>query len=275
VSEHWRAAETRAVIASAEQREHALRTEIARLTARAEQSERRTAEAEKDSGELLKAVEAARAGAAKATQAKTSAARSPAAAGDNGRITGAVGPFPTSGARSPEEEARVAQERAFQQQLARRRAEEAKARAQIDGGAAAASDDPTQRFFNLMAAAEKHLANDDFQAGIHIYNQAMQRKPAELMVPEQIKELQAKLAAQTTPVDVTLISDGLTTVSLEGPYGSRSPSRLQMGTVRVMPANYQVIGRRAGYQDVVVPVQVRNGVPAPVVNVVCALPAVP
>lgn len=72
-----------------------------------------------------------------------------------------------------------------------------------------------------------------------------------------------------------MISDGLTTVSLEGPYGARPPSPLQMGTVRVLPANYQVIGRRAGYQDVVVPVQVRNGVSAPVVNVVCTVPVAP
>lgn len=103
----------------------------------------------------------------------------------------------------------------------------------------------------------------------------MERKPADLVVPEQIKELQAKLAAQNTPVDVTLISDGLTTVSLEGPYGGRPPSPLQTRTVRVMPANYQVIGRRAGYQDVVVPVHVRNGLPAPVVTVMCTIPSAP
>ena len=248
VSEHRRAAEARAIIASAEPQQRAWRAEITKLTARAEQAEWRTAEAEKDNGALLKAVEAARAGAAAAK----------------------AGPVSTSAARLPEEEGRV-----FQQRLARRRADEAKARAQVDGDAAAASDDPAKRFFNLMAVAEKYLADDDFPAGIRIYNQAMQRKPADLVVPEPIKELQAKLVAQNTPVDVTLISDGLTTVSLEGSYGVRPPSPLQTGTVRVMPANYEIIGRRAGYQDVVVPVQVRNGVPAPVVTVVCTVPAAP
>jgi hypothetical protein len=87
-----------------------------------------------------------------------------------------------------------------------------------------------------------------------------------------VKQLQATLAAQNAPVEVTLTSDGLTWVSIAN---HRSPHRLSTDVVKTLPGNYEVIGRRIGYQDVVIPIQVRNGVPAPTISVTCTVPVAP
>ena len=128
------------------------------------------------------------------------------------------------------------------------------------------------RYQKLIEAAERYAANADFQAGIRIFNLAMEMKPPELVVSDRVRELQASLRADNRPVEISLISDGITSVSVSGPYGLRAPSPLQTAQVKVLPGDYEVIGRRKGYQDVVIPVQVRNGVPAPVISVMCTTP---
>jgi hypothetical protein len=42
--------------------------------------------------------------------------------------------------------------------------------------------------------------------------------------------------------------------------------------VKILPGDYQVIGRRRGFQDVTMTVQVRGGVPLPPVTVICTTP---
>ena len=37
----------------------------------------------------------------------------------------------------------------------------------------------------------------------------------------------------------------------------------------MLPGDYKIVGRRKGYQDVQLLLQVRNGVPPPTVTVVC------
>lgn len=243
-----------AALAAAEQQHHAQQRDLATLNTRLVQAERRAVEAEKDSGDLLKAVEAER--TAQATRAA--------------RVAQNTGPA----SRSPEEEARLAQERAYQQELAKRRAKEAIARATIQSEAAAEKD-PVARYHKFIEAAENFAANADFPAAIATLNDAMERKPADLVVTDRVRQLQATLREQNTPVEISLISDGLTIVSVSGPYGNRHPSPLATAQVKLLPANYEVIGRRKGYQDVVIPVQVRSGVPAPVVSVACTMPAAP
>lgn len=252
----WHAERNRtdAALAASEQQRDALQAELTSLKARLSDAERRAAEAEKDSGELLKAVNASR-----GNQQRDSAYRAPA-------VAAAV-------ATTPEQQERLAQERSYQQQLAKRRAEEAKARAKVESEAASETD-AAARYNKLMEVAEQHANNADFQAGIRTFNTAMQLKPADVAVTDRIRQLQALLQAQNAPVEISLVSDGLTTVSVTGPYGQRAPSPLQSAHVRVLPGNYEVIGQRSGYQDVRIPVQVRNGVPAPVVSVMCTVPAV-
>ena len=125
------------------------------------------------------------------------------------------------------------------------------------------------RYNQLIEMAEHLLANAEFQAGMKVYNRAMQAKPADVAVSDRVKQLQATLSSQNTPVDVTLASDGLTWVSIVSVH---PPQKFTSAAVRTLPGNYEVIGRRKGYQDVVIPIQVRNGGPAPVISVACAVP---
>jgi RNA polymerase sigma factor (sigma-70 family) len=248
-------------LAAADQQRHALRIELAGANARLAQVERRAAEAEKDSGDLLKAVEALRTERA----AQASGASKP---GPTGGIVGMVGG--PSNRSSPDDQERVAQERLYQQQLAKRRAEEAKARARIDEDGS--KQDATTFYARLIETAGHLAENAEFQEAIRMYNRAMQIKPAALPVTAEVKQLQATLAAQNAPVEVTLTSDGLTWVSIAN---HRSPHRLSTDVVKTLPGNYEVIGRRTGYQDVVIPIQVRNGVPAPTISVTCTVPVAP
>lgn len=251
--------EAEVALASAEQQRHAVQAQLSSVNARLAQAEQRVTEAEKDSGELLKAVDALRVGqAAQAARASKSSL--------TGGIVGSV----LTGS-SPEDAERVAQERAYQQQLAFRRAEEAKARAQIDQDASQAQD-ATARYNLLIDAAERLAGKAEFQAAIRTYNQAMFAKPAEVAVSPRVRELQAILASQNAPVDVTLSSDGLTWVSI---VNFRMPQRLSTTSVKTLPGNYEVVGRRAGYKDVVIQLPVRNGVPAPAISVVCTEPIAP
>jgi len=132
--------------------------------------------------------------------------------------------------------------------------------------------DAATYYARLIETAEHLAADAEFQAAIRMYNQAMQAKPAGLPVSDRVKQLQAILAAQNTPVEVTLTSDGLTWVSI---VNFRSPQKLSTTLVKTLPGNYEVIGRRTGYQDVVIPLRVRNGIPAPAISVMCTVPIAP
>jgi RNA polymerase sigma factor (sigma-70 family) len=245
-------------LASAERQRHAIQAELVSVSARLEQAERRAADAEKDSGDLLKAVESLRAGhAAQAARAATvtGAIKSPS------QLVGAV--------MVTADEERLVHERSYQQALARRRAEEAKRWAQIDQDAATVQD-AVAHYNRLIETAEHLAATAEFQSGMKMFNRAMQAKPAGLAVSDRVKQLQATLASQNMPVDVALASDGLTWVSI---VNFHPPQKLTTASLKTLPGNYEVIGRRNGYQDVVIPMQVRSGIPAPVVSVACTVPA--
>jgi RNA polymerase sigma factor (sigma-70 family) len=269
VVQHDEKNQVEVALASAEQQRHAAQAQLASLTARLAQAEQRAGEAEKDSGDLLRAVEALR--TEQAAQAARSARSGVFGGAATGLIGGITGMVQAPVGSSPEEAERLAHERGYQQQLARRRAEEAKARAQIDQDASRAPD-ATARYHLLVDAAERLAEKAEFQAAIRTYNQAMQAKPAELEVSARVKELQATLASQNAPVDITLSSDGLTWVSI---VNFRAPQKVSVTSLRILPGNYEVVGRRAGYKDVVIQLPVRNGVPVPAISVICTVPAAP
>lgn len=248
VTEHRQTREAEAALAVAEQQRSALQTQVTTMAARLAQVEQRTAEAEKDSGELLKAVEALRAQQAAARAAQAAASRLPP--GD-----------PTA----PDDE-RLVHERAYQQELARRRADQAKAQAQKD--IEASQLDPAAQYERLIAEAEQLLAKAEFQLGIRTYNRAMAAKPADFPVTERVKQLQAALAAQSKPVDVTFASDGQTWVSVTN---VRAPSKFVTSAAKLLPGNYQVIGRRKGYRDVTIEIAVRDDASLPPITVVCTV----
>ncbi|MBI4624166.1 MAG: hypothetical protein HY736_13245 [Verrucomicrobia bacterium] len=283
-----------AELASANEKRDAFVARVPEIENMIRLAERRAAEAEKDSGELLKAVASVRAqqealasasrarGAAPGTTTVPGVDVQPGEAenqrlaqgrveyqqavvgGRAGTVAVLSGP---GGQRSEEEKERLAQERAYQQDMATKRAAEVKARAELDG--AVSKLDAQARFNTLMAAAGRYAASAEFQIGIRTYNQAMAAKPADLPVPDWVRELQATLRAQNSPVDVTLNSDGDTWVSIRN---CRGPSKFQTTTMKILPGNYEVIGRRSGFRDALVMIYVRTGVPPPVVSVACTQP---
>ncbi|HUR58360.1 MAG TPA: sigma-70 family RNA polymerase sigma factor [Opitutaceae bacterium] len=243
VVQYQRARDADLARVSLEKEGHALRAEADTFAARLAQAERRTAEVEKDNGELLKAIEAQR----------VQAARTAAA-------------VPVAPSRPNDEAERLDRERMYQQQLARSRVTEAQLRAGVQSRAAEVGG--ADGFALLFAAAESCATNGDFSEARRFYNLAMAAKPADLPVPERARELQAALAAQNLPVPVSLLSDGETWVMISGVF---VPRRFVSNIANIPPGNYQVVGRRTGYRDVEVALRVRNGEPPPVVSVVCTL----
>jgi hypothetical protein len=180
---------------------------------------------------------------------------------------GRAGEAAATDSTSPEQE-RLTHERAYQQQLAKRRAQEAEARVRFENDAAI-SQNP-QAFYDLLIDTAEHLAaKHEYQAAIRMFNRAMEAKPAGVPLTDRIKQLKATLAGQNTPVEVAITSDGVTWVSIAG---YRQPEKFAERSLKMLPGNYEVVGRRKGFQDVVIPVQVRTGAPAPKVAVVCTIP---
>jgi hypothetical protein len=83
-----------------------------------------------------------------------------------------------------------------------------------------------------------------------------------------VVQLRDLLEQQNTPVDVTFKGDGKTWISITN---FRLLGQAESSTVKILPGDYEVIGRRKGYQDVLLLLQVRNGMPPPVVSVICSL----
>ena len=69
-------------------------------------------------------------------------------------------------------------------------------------------------------------------------------------------------------VEVALKSDGLTWVSV---VNACAPEKFTSLSIKLRPGRYEVVGRRAGFQDVVVPLEIRNGQSPASVAVVCSV----
>lgn len=119
----------------------------------------------------------------------------------------------------------------------------------------------------LIENAKQLTNNSEFQAAIRVFSRAMAIKPGyPLPNDDTMQQLHTVLNAQSKPVDVTFKSDGKTYVSIAN---FRQPQQAENFTVKVLPGDYQVIGRRKGYKDVLMLLQVRNGTPPPTVTVIC------
>ncbi|HWA09801.1 MAG TPA: hypothetical protein VG838_10155 [Opitutaceae bacterium] len=118
--------------------------------------------------------------------------------------------------------------------------------------------------------AEKLVAHHDFQGATRRFNDAMAIKPSYLVNNDRVQQLHATLEAQSKPMDVTFHSDGKTWVSISN---FRLLGQIDSTTVKILPGDYEIVGRRKGYKDVFLLLQVRNGTPPPVVNVVCQFSA--
>ena len=69
-------------------------------------------------------------------------------------------------------------------------------------------------------------------------------------------------------MEIEIISDGLTWVEISNHH---QPTRFNTNTVKILPGNYTVIGRRTGFRDVEFPVQLRNGMGPVSLTVVCTV----
>ena len=113
----------------------------------------------------------------------------------------------------------------------------------------------------------EQLANTaKFQDAIRRFNQAMAVKPSYLVNSDRVQTLHQLLMQQNKPVDVTIKSDGNTWVSIQN---FRQPEKIETKVIRMLPGDYDIVGRRKGYRDVTMVLQVRGGTTPPTVMVAC------
>ncbi len=120
----------------------------------------------------------------------------------------------------------------------------------------------------LIVTAEALAAKAEFQAAIRFYNDALQTQPEPAYIDEnaRVQELHEMLMAQREPVEVSVKSDGKTTVSIMNMSGS---SQNKTTTFKLFPGDYVIVGTRDGFRDVNLLGQVRDGTPPPVFTVIC------
>ena len=121
-------------------------------------------------------------------------------------------------------------------------------------------------FRSKIQEAEKLEQQAEFQRAIQTYNNAIGKKPAYLAPSDRVIQLNKRLQVQNTLVPVTFSSDNNTMVSISGIL---EPQKVTNKTLQVPPGDYNVVGRRKGYQDVVMKLQVRAGSTPPAFRVVC------
>ena len=124
------------------------------------------------------------------------------------------------------------------------------------------------QYEKYIESADQLAKKADFQGAIRRFNQAMEVKPAYLENSESVQQLHSLLMAQNKAVEVSFSSDGDTWVSINN---FRAPKKFDSEVVKMMPGDYRITGRRKGYRDVDILLQVRSDVTPPKVNVVCTV----
>lgn len=156
------------------------------------------------------------------------------------------------------------QHRAYQQEIAKSREEEKKETTAFEEQLSAAG--PEEKFRRWIERAESLSTKADFRAAMRAWTRAVAIKPPTIVLGEREEALHAALQAQNRSVEVTLVSDGQTWVSIRL---VRPPEKLTTAKVSIQPGNYEVVGRRSGYGDVVVPISVRADEAPREVKIVC------
>jgi tetratricopeptide (TPR) repeat protein len=126
------------------------------------------------------------------------------------------------------------------------------------------------QYEKLIESAEQLANKAEFQAALKRFNEALTYKPSYLDYSERVLQLRTLLQQQSKPVEVTFKSDGKTYVSIAN---YKTPVQTESLTLRILPGDYEVIGRRKGYRDVHILLQVRNGTPLAPVTVACNISA--
>lgn len=125
--------------------------------------------------------------------------------------------------------------------------------------------------YNSLVDSAEQLANKaEFQSALRTFNQAVSFKPDYLDYSDRVLQLRKLLQEQSRPVEVTFRSDGKTYVSI---VNYKQPQQFESMSLKILPGDYEVVGRRKGYRDLRMILQVRNGTPPPTVTVVCNVSA--
>ncbi len=94
----------------------------------------------------------------------------------------------------------------------------------------------------------------------------MQTKPGYLEISPEIANLRLSLEQNSKPINITFLSDSRTWVSISN---YRMLGKIKDESVALPPGDYEVIGRRKKYQDVLLLLKVRPGMTTNQVSVVC------
>lgn len=122
------------------------------------------------------------------------------------------------------------------------------------------------QYEKLIESAEQLANKAEFQTALRRFNEAMTYKPSYLEYSDRVLQLRTLLQQQSKPVEVTFKSDGKTWVSITN---YKTPVQTETMTLKILPGDYQVFGRRKGFRDVHMLLQVRNGTPLAPVTVAC------
>lgn len=123
------------------------------------------------------------------------------------------------------------------------------------------------RYQTLIEVAKSEAQRTEFQLAIRTFDEAMRSKPEYLPLTDEGERLRKFLQLQSQPVPVTLVSDGSTWVSVQGPT-MRKPEKFDTLELALLPGKYFIIGRKKGYQDVRFGLQIRAGMSQDPINVV-------
>lgn len=121
------------------------------------------------------------------------------------------------------------------------------------------------RFERQIEEARSLAQRANFQGAIQAFNDAMANKPSYLVLSPDQEQLKNMLEAESRPVQVTFVSDGRTYVTIQG---VRILGKFTRTVVPVLPGNYEIVGRRKGYEEVREMIRIRAADGVPPVTVV-------
>jgi len=122
------------------------------------------------------------------------------------------------------------------------------------------------RYEKLLELAVDQAARAEYQGSIRSFNEAISIKPDYIQLTETQVTLKNLLSAQSKPIEIYYQSDGKTWVTISN---YKLLGKFKEESVKILPGNYEIVGRRKGYEDVILHLQVRAGSPPPTVIVVC------
>lgn len=120
-------------------------------------------------------------------------------------------------------------------------------------------------FDKKVEEARSHAQRANYQLAIIAFNEAMASKPSYLELSPEQNQLKNVLERQSRPVQISFVSDEKTYVTISG---VRMLNKFDQTTVPLLPGNYEIIGRRKGYEEVRESLRVRADEPIPPITII-------